>query len=224
MTSTPAPTTPLHGLRNDDPVLTRIAQQLADRFTGIFAAETVERYVFESYAALARTSKVRHYLVPRTERFATDRLTALAQAKGMIAGVPEVLFVCVQNSGRSQMAAALLKAHAGGRVHVRSAGSAPAEQIEPHVVEVMNRRGLSLAEEFPKPLTDDVTRAADVLVTMGCGDSCPIYPGKRYLDWTIPDPAGRPVEEVEEIADLLDRRVQALFEELVVRPGGSPAS
>lgn len=218
VSSSAATAAPLHGLRDDDPVLGRIAAELTGRFTGVFAAETVERYVFESYAALARTSKISHYLVPRTQRFATERLTALAQAKGVIRGVPEVLFVCVQNSGRSQMAAALLKAHAGGRVHVRSAGSAPAEQIEPQVVEVMARRGLSLTDEFPKPLTDDVTRAADVLVTMGCGDSCPIYPGKRYLDWAIPDPAGRSVEQVEEIADLLDRRVRELLGQLIALP------
>jgi arsenate reductase len=218
--STPTAAPPLHGLSSDDQVLGRIAEQLTHRFTGVFAAETVERYVFESYAALARTSRIRHYLVPRTQRFATDRLTALAKAKGRIASeVPEVLFICVQNAGRSQMAAALLRAQAGDRVHVRSAGSAPAEQIEPQVVEVMARRGLSLAEEFPKPLTDDVTRAADVLVTMGCGDSCPIYPGKRYLDWAIPDPAGQPVEETEKIADLLDRQVRELLHELIGEAG-----
>ncbi|GAA1429617.1 arsenate reductase ArsC [Microlunatus lacustris] len=173
--------TPLPGLASDEEVLHRIVDKLANRFAGIFAAETVDRYVFESYAALARTSEVRNFLVPRTERFAADRLTALATAKGALEhSVPEVLFVCVQNSGRSQMAAALLKARAGDRVHVRSAGSAPAEQIDPHAVEVLRRRGLNLDEEFPKPLTDDVVRAADVIVTMGGGDSCPLYAGKRY--------------------------------------------
>ena len=152
---------PLHGLTDDERVLQRIADALAAKFAGVFAAETVERYVFESYTALARTSKVRGFLVPRTERFAADRLRALATAKGAIEhSVPEVLFICVQNSGRSQMAAALLKAKAGERVHVRSAGSAPAEQIDPHAVEVMRQRGLSLDDEFPKPLTDDVVRAA----------------------------------------------------------------
>lgn len=207
---------PLHGLSNDERVLHRIAGQLTNRFAGIFAAETVERYVFESYTALARTSKIKAYLVPRTERFAADRLTALAQSKGLLdKAVTEVLFICVQNSGRSQMAAAILQSHAGDRVHVRSAGSAPGERIESNVVEAMAQRGLSLGGEFPKPLTDDVIRAADVLVTMGCGDSCPIYPGKRYLDWTIPDPAGRSFDETVAIAAILDAKIKTLLSELI---------
>ena len=207
---------PLSGLASDEAVLHRIVDKLAGRFAGIFAAETVDRYVFESYTALARTSKVRNFLVPRTERFAGDRLTALATAKGAIARtVPEVLFVCVQNSGRSQMAAALLKARAGERVHVRSAGSAPAEQIDPHAVEAMGRRGISLDEEFPKPLTDDVVQAADVIVTMGCGDSCPLYVGKRYLDWKVTDPAGKNSDETEQIAADIEARVDALLAELL---------
>lgn len=206
---------PLHGLISDRHVLQNIATQLAERFSGIFAAETVERYVFESYTALARTAKVRTHLVPLTERFANDRLTALATAKGAIERTgPEVLFICVQNAGRSQMAAALLKAYAGDRVNVRSAGSAPGEVIEPNVIEAMARRGLSLSEEFPKPLTDDVIQAADVLITMGCGDSCPIYPGKRYLDWNITDPAGKGLEQTIEIAAEIDARVRKLLDEL----------
>ena len=208
--------TPLHGLTDDERVLHRIADTLAAKFAGVFAAETVERYVFESYTALARTSKVRGYLVPRTERFAADRLRALATAKGAIEHtVPEVLFICVQNSGRSQMAAALLKAKAGDRVHVRSAGSAPAEQIDPHAVAVMRARGISLDEEFPKPLTDDVVRAADVVVTMGCGDSCPLYAGKRYLDWSVTDPAGQTLEVTETIAQDIEAHVDALLAELI---------
>lgn len=207
---------PLHGLTDDERVLQRIADALAAKFAGVFAAETVERYVFESYTALARTSKVRGFLVPRTERFAADRLRALATAKGAIEhSVPEVLFICVQNSGRSQMAAALLTAKAGERVHVRSAGSAPVEQIDPHAVEVMRRRGLSLDDEFPKPLTDDVVRAADVVVTMGCGDSCPLYAGKRYLDWSVADPAGQSLEVTEAIAGDIEAHVDALLDELI---------
>ena len=214
MTET-ATQTPLHGLTSDERVLARVVDKLASRFAGIFAAETVDRYVFESYTALARTSRVRAHLVPRTERFATDRLTALATAKGAIERTaPEVLFICVQNSGRSQMAAALLKARAGDRVNVRSAGSAPAEQIDPHALAVMERRGLDLSAEFPKPLTDDVVRAADVIVTMGCGDSCPLYSGKRYLDWAVSDPAGKSLAETEQIAVEIEARVEALLDEL----------
>ena len=127
---------------------------------------------------------------------------------------PEVLFVCVHNAGRSQLAAALLDWRAGGRVHVRSAGSAPANEINPAVVTAMQELGLDLSQEFPKPLTDDAVRAADVVITMGCGDACPFYPGKRYLDWELDDPAGKPVEEVRRIRDEIDRRVQVLVTEL----------
>ena len=109
---------------------------------------------------------------------------------------PEVLFVCVHNAGRSQMAAALLDHHAQGRVHVRSAGSTPADEINPAVVEAMTEVGIDLSKELPKPLTDEAVREADVVITMGCGDACAIYPGKRYLDWDLPDPAGKPVEDV----------------------------
>ncbi|HVF76381.1 MAG TPA: arsenate reductase ArsC [Acidimicrobiales bacterium] len=127
---------------------------------------------------------------------------------------PEVLFVCVHNAGRSQMAAALLDHHAGGSVVVRSAGSAPADTVNPAVVEVMAEVGLDLSKEFPKPLTDDAVRAADVVITMGCGDACPFYPGKRYLDWQLDDPAGRPAEAVRAIRDEIDRRVRSLLDEL----------
>ena len=129
--------------------------------------------------------------------------------------VPEVLFVCVHNAGRSQMAAALLDHHAAGRVRVRSAGSAPAGTINPAVVEVMAELGLDLAKEYPKPLTGEAVKAADVVITMGCGDACPIYPGTRYEEWELQDPAGQPVEVVRGIRDDIDARVQQLLNELV---------
>jgi len=127
---------------------------------------------------------------------------------------PEVLFVCVHNAGRSQMAAALLEHRAEGRVRVRSAGSAPADRINPAVVEVMAEIGLDMSREFPKPLTDDAVGSADVVITMGCGDACPFYPGKRYLDWVINDPAGRSPAEVRVIRDEIDARVRALLDEI----------
>src|SRR6266508_2514564 len=133
----------------------------------------------------------------------------------MAEDVPEVLFVCVHNAGRSQMAAGLLDQLAEGRVHVRSAGSDPTDEINPAAVEAMAEVGVDLSKEFPKPLTDEVVRAADAVITMGCGDACPIYPGKRYLDWELDDPAGKPVEQVRVIRDDLDARVQALLAELV---------
>ncbi|HZU72494.1 MAG TPA: aquaporin [Acidimicrobiales bacterium] len=129
--------------------------------------------------------------------------------------VPEVLFVCVHNAGRSQMAAALLDHYARGQVRVRSAGSAPGDRINPAVVAVMDEIGIDLSKEFPKPLTDDAAKAADVIVTMGCGDTCPVYLGKRYLDWELPDPAGKSVEDVRPIRDEIDRRVRRLLQELV---------
>lgn len=128
--------------------------------------------------------------------------------------VPEVLFVCVHNAGRSQMAAALLAHHADGRVLVRSAGSEPAERLNPAVVESVSELGLDISQEFPKPLTDDAVRAADVVVTMGCGDACPLFPGKRYLDWKLDDPAGKDIDEVRRIRDEIDVRVRALLAEL----------
>jgi arsenate reductase (thioredoxin) len=128
---------------------------------------------------------------------------------------PEVLFVCVHNAGRSQMAAALLHHHAQGKITVRSAGSAPAETINPAVVEVMNELDLDLSQEFPKKLTTDAVEAADVVITMGCGDACPVFPGKRYLDWELTDPAGKSVDDVRKIRDDIDRRVRGLMAELV---------
>jgi arsenate reductase (thioredoxin) len=132
-----------------------------------------------------------------------------------VSETPEVLFVCVHNAGRSQMAAALLDHHAAGKVRVRSAGSAPADTINPAVIAVMEELGIDLSTEFPKPLTDDVVRASDVVITMGCGDACPIYPGKRYLDWQLDDPAGQGVDQVRPIRDDINTRVQQLLAELL---------
>src|SRR6266581_43830 len=123
----------------------------------------------------------------------------------------EVLFVCVHNAGRSQMAAGLLNQRGKGTVRVRSAGSTPAAEINPAVLEAMAEVGIDLSHEFPKPITDDAVRAADVVITMGCGDACPTYPGKRYLDWDLTDPAGKSLEEVRVIRDEIDRRVQGLL-------------
>jgi arsenate reductase len=133
---------------------------------------------------------------------------------GDAGGVPGVLFVCVHNAGRSQMAAALLERYGQGRVRVRSAGSDPADELNPAVVEAMREVGVDLAAARPKVLTDELARDVDVVVTMGCGDTCPVYPGKRYLDWELTDPAGKTVEEVRPIRDEIDRRVRGLLAEL----------
>jgi protein-tyrosine-phosphatase len=136
----------------------------------------------------------------------------------MMSDVPDVLFVCVHNAGRSQMAAALLDHRAGGAVHVRSAGSDPADRLNPAVVQAMTEVGLDISKEFPKPLTDEAVRAADVVITMGCGDACPFYPGKRYLDWDLEDPAGKPLETVRRIRDAIDDKVQALVQQIAPDP------
>jgi arsenate reductase len=131
--------------------------------------------------------------------------------------VPEVLFVCVHNAGRSQMAAGLLNKRGGGRVHVRSAGSTPANELNPRVVEAMQEIGIDISQEFPKPLNDEFVKAADVVITMGCGDACPIYPGKRYEDWELDDPAGQDLATVRRIRDEIDTRVQALVNDLTTK-------
>ncbi|TFD59410.1 arsenate reductase ArsC [Cryobacterium sp. Hh7] len=209
----------LPGLTYPEESLKRLAGELAEQFQGIFAAETVERYVLESYTGLLRTSSVKAHLTTRTARFARERLNALGQAKGAIERpVPEVLFVCEQNAGRSQMAAVFTNALSGGAVHVRSAGSMPLPELNPTMVAVMAELGLSLDESFPKPLTDDVVQAADVVITMGCGDACPIYPGKRYVDWELVDPAGQPIEEVRRIRDQIRANVTEMLAGLGVTP------
>jgi protein-tyrosine-phosphatase len=191
------------------------AEALADEFAGIFSKETIERYIAESVDLLG-PSKVNVFVPVLAHRFARERLKALAQVEGKLTkDLPEVLFVCVHNAGRSQMAAGLVKLRSEGRVHVRSAGSAPADEINPAVIEAMEELGVDMGEEFPKPLTDEVVRAADVVITMGCGDACPIFPGKRYEDWVLDDPAGQDLETVRRIRDELDARVQHLIAELL---------
>lgn len=208
----PASQMPLNDPGN---VLRRSAERLAVQYDGLVSEETIERVLFESYAALARTAKVSTHLSNLAYRFAHDRLAALAQAKGVIPKpVPEVLFVCVQNSGRSQMAAAWLRELGAGRVHVRSAGSEPGGSILPLVIEAMEEEGITLVDDFPKPLTDDVVRAADAVITMGCGDACPIYPGKRYLDWRLEDPAELDLDGVRHVRDEIRAHVEQLLREI----------
>lgn len=200
-----------------DGVLARVADRLDDSFKGIFSKETIERYVKESYALLDSNATVKVHLPSLTERFAKDRLNALAQSQEKIVKEkPEILFVCVHNAGRSQMAAALALKISNGGVSVRSAGSAPSDSIPDTVYAAMDEIGLSLAEAFPKPLTDEVVRAADVVITMGCGDACPIYPGKRYEDWELRDPAVLDVDGVKSVRDDIETRIRTLLTELKV--------
>jgi arsenate reductase len=197
--------------------LERIVDQLAARFAGTFARETVARLVVDSHRQLARTAAVDTFLPLLAQRFAADRLRAVASAeRKIVKDRPEVLFVCVHNAGRSQMAAALLEHRSQGRVLVRSAGSTPTSSVNPAAVTVMAELGLDLAKAYPKPLTTEAVQASDVVITMGCGDACTVFPGKRYLDWELDDPAGQPLEAVRRIRDDIDRRVQHLLGELSV--------
>jgi len=192
------------------------AEKLATELEGTFALETVKRFVTESYDRLAATAQVSSFLPVLTERLAREPLRAYAKAEGAIVShIPEVLVLCTHNAGRSVAARVLIDHYAKGRLNVRSAGSAPGDTINPAVAEVLAERGLDASTEFPKPLTDEIAWAADVIITMGCGDACPVYPGKRYLDWELTDPAGKSIDEVRPIVDDIDRRVQALVDELL---------
>ncbi len=202
-----------------DPITLRHVQKLTDSlvddFIGIFSRETIDRYVSKSVDLLGG-ARFSDFVPVLSYRFARERLRALAQAEGVVTKEqPEVLFVCVHNAGRSQMAAGLVRLRSECRIHVRSAGSDPADTINPAVMEAMAEIGIDMGEEFPKPLTDEVVRAADVVITMGCGDACPIYPGKRYEDWTLEDPAGKDLASVRRIRDAIDERVSALVDDLL---------
>jgi protein-tyrosine-phosphatase len=198
--------------------LEAMTRALAREFAGVYSVETVDRYVDDTLDRWS-AARIQTYLPVLVHRFVRERLRALGQAEGkMSKDVPEVLFVCVHNAGRSQMAAGLLDRFAEGRVHVRSAGSTPADEINAAALTAMAEIGIDLTQEFPKPLTDEVVAAADVVITMGCGDACPIFPGKRYLDWEVSDPAGRSLEEVRGIRDDIAGRVRQLIDELIPAP------
>jgi protein-tyrosine-phosphatase len=193
----------------------RLIGDLAYTYEGTFSRDSVAQAVAEAREALEPTATIPDFLPILVSRFAREQLTAAAQADGrLIKPVPELLFVCVQNAGRSQMAAALAQHLSAGRVHVRSAGSKPADKVNPMAVQVLAERGITLTEAYPKPLTNDVVHAADVIVTMGCGDACPIYPGKRYLDWDVADPNDQPIDRVRDIRDDLQARITALLRDL----------
>lgn len=201
------------GLSDVDAVLARIAGQLAARFGSIDSA-FVMATVRESYTALARSAGVRAHLVATAERFARQRLEDIARTSQRSAKVPQVLFVCVANAGRSQIAAELVRQYAGDAVIVRSAGSAPASDIHPGVRTVLAAMGSS-GDAYPKPLTDDAVRAADVVVTMGCGDTCPVLPGIRYEDWVVGDPALASHDGVMAITAQIDAHVRTLLASLL---------
>ena len=196
--------------------LDSVTERLATKYHGVFSRETVELAVGDAWTSLVSQATVIPPFMPAlVEHFAADQLRAAAQVEGLVPKqLTEVLFVCVHNAGRSQMAAALAHSLGSGRLHVRSAGSQPRNEIYPAVIESMNEVGLDVTQDFPKPLTDIVVRAADVVITMGCGDACPIYPGKRYEDWDVPNPADQPIEVVRAIRDEIETHVKHLLETL----------
>ncbi len=192
------------------------AARLHERFEGVFSIETTERFVRESLAQMPDAT-VRRWLPLLAERFAADRLRALMKVESlMTTEKPYVLFLCVQNAGRSQMAAGWLSHLAGDRVEVFSGGSEPGAGVNPQAVEAMAEVGIDISSAYPKPWSDEIVRAADVVVTMGCGDACPIFPGKRYEDWEVRDPAGAGLATVREVREDIHRRVVGLMASLDV--------
>ncbi|MFC7491196.1 MULTISPECIES: arsenate reductase ArsC [unclassified Knoellia] len=201
---------------NTDATFAALVDDLGYAYEGVFSRETVAQAVADARELLEPRATIGEFLPVLVARQAREQLMAAAQAEGRIAKpVPEILFVCVHNAGRSQMAAALAEHLSARRVHVRSAGSKPADAVNPAVIEVLAERGIPLSQPYPKPLTDTAVRAADVIVTMGCGDACPVYPGKRYEDWTVADPADQPIEVVRDIRDDLQKRVSVLLRDLL---------
>jgi protein-tyrosine-phosphatase len=201
------------------PLIRASAERLRADFAGVFGEETIQRFMAESWESLSG-SKVAAFIPLFVERFTRQRLRALARVEGKSTSTtPMVVFLCVHNAGRSQMAAGWAQHLAGDAVEVFSGGSDPASEVNPSAVAAMAEIGVDISSEFPKPWTDEIVRAADVIVTMGCGDSCPIFPGKRYLDWEVGDPAGLPVEAVRPIRDDLGGRVRGLMKELGITVG-----
>jgi arsenate reductase len=220
MTETPAPEAEY--LRQDLTIDQRLAlraaaSRLQGEFGDAFGVETIERFLHSSYDQFANRASIIDFLPLLAERFARQRLKALAKVEGKASdGKPVVLFLCTHNAGRSQMAMGFLTQLAGDGAVAWSGGSEPGESINPAAVAVMAERGIDISKEYPKPWTDEIVQAADVVITMGCGDACPIFPGRRYEEWVLDDPAGQTVESVRPIRDEIERRVRQLLAELDV--------
>jgi len=193
------------------------AERLAREFEGLYGAETIERFLITSYDQFASRSTVATYVPLIAERFARQRLQALATVDDLHNdGKPVVLFLCVHNAGRSQMALGFFQHLAGDRAVAWSGGSEPGNAVNPAAIAAMAERGIDISREYPKPWTEETVRAADVVIRMGCGDACPVFPGKRYEEWVLDDPAGLGVEAVRPIRDDIERRVRVLLDQLGV--------
>jgi arsenate reductase (thioredoxin) len=192
------------------------ASRLQLEFDGTFNSETIQRFITDSQTRLEHRAKFNTWLPVIIERFTRERLHALARVEHGSTDRPSVLLLCVHNAGRSQMAAGWLRAIAGDQIDVFSGGSDPGFEVNAAAIEAMNEVGIDISNEFPKPWTDEIARAADVIITMGCGDACPIFPGKRYEDWELKDPAGQTVDFVREVRDDIRQRIEALVASLQV--------
>lgn len=217
MSNTPV-THPGRDLSIDQQLALRTAAtRLQEQFGQHFGAETIERFLHSSYDQFAGRATVPNFLPLLAERFARQRLTALARVEGKITDTtPTVLFLCTHNAGRSQMALGFFTHLAGENAVAWSGGSEPGTEINPAAIAAMDEVGIDITGEYPKPWTDEIVQAADVVVTMGCGDACPIFPGKRYENWELPDPAGQGLEAVRPIRDDIEERVRRLLDQLHV--------
>jgi len=217
-----------HQLRGDLSVDQRLAlktaaTRLQRNFDGTFGVETIERFVHSSYDQFAGRATIPNFLPLLAERWARQRLTALARVEGKITDAkPTVLFLCTHNAGRSQMALGIFNHLAGDQGVAWSGGSEPGAEINPAAIEAMAEIGIDITGEFPKPWTDEIVQAADVVITMGCGDACPVFPGRRYEEWLLPDPAGQSVDAVRPIRDDIEERVRRLLTELDIAPTTYP--
>lgn len=193
------------------------ATRLESEFAETFGSQTIERFLRSSYDQFAGRATIPNFLPLLAERFARQRLHALARVEGKISdGKPTVLFLCTHNAGRSQMALGYFTHYAGDNAIAWSGGSEPGNEINPAAIEAMAEVGIDITGEYPKPWTDEIVQAADVVITMGCGDACPIFPGKRYENWELPDPAGQGIEAVRPIRDQIDHRIHQLLAQLNV--------
>ena len=211
-----------HQLRGDLSIdqqlaLKSAATRLESEFADTFGTETIERFLCSSYDQFASRATIPNFLPLLAERFARQRLHALARVEGHINdGKPTVLFLCTHNAGRPQMALGFFTHYAGDKAIAWSGGSEPGNEINPAAIEAMREVGIDITGEYPKPWTDEIVQAADVVITMGCGDACPIFPGKRYENWELPDPAGQGLDAVRPIRDDIDERVRRLLADLNV--------
>ncbi len=218
MTDSPVDHQLRHDLSIDQQLALRTAAtRLETEFADGFGTETIQRFLHTSYDQFASRATIPNFLPLLAERFARQRLHALARVEGkIIDGKPTVLFLCTHNAGRSQMALGYFTHLAGDRAVAWSGGSEPANEINPAAIAAMAEIGIDITREYPKPWTDEIVQAADVVITMGCGDACPIFPGKRYENWQLPDPAGQGLDAVRPIRDDIDQRVQRLLADLNV--------